>query len=99
MCKDGNSDVKADGHSGVSAERRKLCGNSDGGFLPKAATPHFTVGDDVRSLILKNLQIRNCQSEIEMSLVTSTPTNPAFRIPQGQRGAPKSDEGGRELFS
>ena len=25
--------------SGVSAERRKLCGNSDGGFLPKAATP------------------------------------------------------------
>jgi hypothetical protein len=26
-------------HGGVSAERRKLCGNSDGGFLPKANPP------------------------------------------------------------
>jgi len=34
-----NAAGETGGRSGVSAERRKLCGNSDGGFLPKAATP------------------------------------------------------------
>ena len=32
-------------------------------FLPKAAMPHFTVGDDVRSLILKNPQSAICRHE------------------------------------
>jgi hypothetical protein len=54
--------------------------------------------------------IRNRQSEIEMGLVTSTPTSQtgrtcpriphsAFRIPHWQLVSPKSDEGGWELFS
>jgi hypothetical protein len=54
----------------VAASRQSaaICdGNSDGGFMPKAAT-------------LKR-------------------TRRAFRIPHWQLVAPKSDEGGRELFS
>jgi len=52
--------------SGVSAERRKLCGNSVGGFLPKAATLNPNSAGATGSIIsfFRLLQIGNPQSAI-----------------------------------
>ena len=51
--------------SGVSAERRKLCGNSNGGSLPKAATPK--AADEWRDSVLE------CAGPPALSLASHVP--------------------------
>jgi hypothetical protein len=63
---------------------------SNGGFLPNVATPHLIVGNDVRSLILKNPQ--SAFQIPHWQLVAPTRRGEDLR-------RRKSDEGGRELFS